>query len=586
MDLEENYLRVSCVSDDVARITQRSAIISFSGDVQVFAHGHELPKSHQVYKNKIEEMSDPEKFARETLSFISVFRLMEICVGVSEERHQKWWKSSLHSCHIDNNEFHEARYKKTLRSNECGYLVTQPRKFCSECYKVHKRFSKRKPAATWSSERRTPNKFKPSKCLTSAEKDARDKRKAKDIRNLQRKVARLRQQVDALINKNGINIDKSLDEPLGNTLERHLGQLKSRESEDPKDKFFHIFLEQQLEARNAKGNHGIKWHPLMIRFALQLKHCSQSSLNSARNFIRLPSDRLLWDYTHIYEVKAGVNEEFINEVAEEVKCMPHDYQSYHVLLYDEVAVSQNLVQRKATGEIVGYQKLNEVQTELLELKRKLEAEAQNVKETPVSTPPIATKILTFMVRGTASRVQSCVASYPVGTLSKEDLHQYVWEVTGCLEASGIRIVAFVCDGSAVNRAFFQMQSPRTKTESGLVLDIHNPWDPERPIFFIPDPPHALKTARNCLENSGRKKSRNMMKNGESITWKPIIRLFKWKSEQTIKKLPRLTAASVYLNSYSRMSVPLCTRVMSNSLSVQFDLLKWPGTKELSVFKEF
>lgn len=587
VDLEEGCVSVSCLSDDMARITQRSAIISFSGGIRVFAHGHELNESHIVYQNTVEKLVEPEKFVREVFAFVSNFRLLEICAGVYQEQHEKWWKSCLDTCYIDNNEFHEKRYKKTLRSNKCEYLIKQPKKFCSECYKVNSKLAKRKPAAAWSSERRTPHKFKPSKSCTSAEKDARDKRKSKDIRNLQRQITRLRQQVDALILRDGVTVDRKLDKPLGDTLERHLEELNKNPSDDPKDRFFQVFMEQQLEARNAKGNKGIRWHPLMVRFALQLKLHSQSSLNAVRNFIRLPSDRLLWDYTHMYDIRPGVHEDFVNEIAEEVASMPHKYQKYHVLLFDECAVSEHLVQRKATGEIVGYQKLGEVQTELLELKRKLEAEAWGHKNMPLKTPPIAKKILSFMVRGTASRVQSIVASYPIETCSKEDLHQYVWEVVESLEVSGICVVAFVCDGGTVNRAFFQMQTPRTQTKEGLILDICNPWDLDRPIFFIADPPHALKTARNCLENSGRKKSRCMVKNGERITWKPIIRLFKWKSDQTVKKLPKLTAACVYLNSFSRMSVPLCTRVMSNSVASQLEQFRnWPETRELSIFKNF
>ena len=298
-----------------------------------------------------------------------------------------------------------------------------------------------------------------------------------------------------------------------------------------------------MAARNAKGNHGIKWHPLMIRLALQLKLCAQSSLNAARNFIQLPCDRLLWDYTHIYEATPGVHKEFVNEIAQRVIDSKYDYQKFHVLSFDEMTIKENLVQKKGSGKIIGYVKLNEVQTELEELKEKLFAEANSIRCKPV-TPLIAKKMLTYMVRGTSRGTQHCVASFPVHSLTKEDLHQYTWDVTACLETSGVKNVAFVADGSAVNRSFSQMHPSEQKTKSGLVYKTPNPFDTVRNIYFIPDPPHALKKAQNCLENSGRKKSRNLMKNGESLTWKPIIRLFKWKSEQTIKKLPRLTAACV------------------------------------------
>lgn len=81
----------------------------------------------------------------------------------------------------------------------------------------------------------------------------------------------------------------------------------------------------------------------------------------------------------------------------------------------------------------------------------------------------------------------------------------------------------------------------------------NIYAPHRKIFFFSDLPHLVKTARNCLYNSGKKNCRNMKINGEFLTWQPIIRLFNEKKEQTIKKLHKLTAACVFFfNSYTRM----------------------------------
>lgn len=576
----DHGLHIMLQSKDSARVVQRSIFAYYpSGTVKVFAHGHELPTRSQTITSASVSKS---AFVQEVIAVVKEIRLLEVCVGAHDLHFEKWWKTCLETCAIDNNSFHEERYRKTLRSNDCQYLVNQPKKFCSACQKVVSRFKKRKAPATPSSRKKTPNKFIAYKHLNSAEKEARQKRKSKDVKNLKRKFNRLK--IDGIIREQGVAVKSGMDNTLGKTLEAGLRELQSKDSQDPKDRFLQVFIEQQLAARNAKGNHGITWHPLMIRFALQLKFCAQSSVNASRNFIRLPSDRLLWDYTHIYDVKPGVQEEFINEIAEKVHAMKYKYQNYHVLAFDEVTCKEGLVQRKGTGEIIGYAKLNEVQTELADLRKKLEAEAENIPLITTSPPPIARKMLSFMLRGTSSNIQTCVASYPVNSLSKEDLYQYVWEVTGSLEFAGVRVVAFVADGSAVNRSFFQMHPSEEKSYSGLVYKTPNPYDPNRNIFFIPDPPHALKTTRNCLENSGRKKSRRMQKNGEVLTWKPIIRLFKWKSEQTIKKLPKLTAASVYLNSYSRMSVPYACKVLSHSVSSQLAELGWPETRELCIFK--
>lgn len=578
-------LHLSLHSKDPSRVVQRSLVVSMSGQVTAFAHGHQLSRQEQIPPY---DPCNPQEFAVSALKCLQAFRELEICIGASKEGGKVWWKRNLDSCHIDNNLFHESRYATTLRSNNCHYLIGQRMKMCSNCYRVNRQLTRRKKPTDQSATKKTPDKSKPFKHLSSAEKDARSRRQAKHIRNLNKKIARLKLQINNLISSEGTSIDKKLDDSLGQALERELDSMKKKNSNDEKDRFLQVFLEQQIAARDAKGNQGIIWHPLMIRFALQLKHCSQSSLTASRNFIRLPSDRLLWDYTHIYDVEPGIKEEFISETAEKVKNMKYPYQSYHVLLFDEMNIKENIVQRKKTGQIVGYCKLSEVQTELAELRAKLEAEAEGGRGVVPPTPAIAKKILSYMVRGTSNDIQTCVASYPVNSLTREDLHQYTWDVTEALETAGIKIVAFVADGSPANRSFFEMHPPAEngKTSTGLVFKTTNPFDISRCIFFIPDPPHALKTARNCLHSSGRKKSRHMFKNGQRMTWAAIIRLYKWKSEQTIKKLPRLTAACVYLNSYSRMSVPFACRVCSHSVSTQLQLLGWPDTSELSIFATY
>ena len=119
---------------------------------------------------------------------------------------------------------------------------------------------------------------------------------------------------------------------------------------------------------------------------------------------------------------------------------------------------------------------------------------------------MAKKMLTFIIRGTASDVLSCVSSYPVAELKKEHLHEYTWQVIGNLECGGIIVMAIVCDDTTVNRGFINRQQPATETESGIVFDTRNSFDVNRLIFFITDVSHALKTTRNCLENSRKTKS--------------------------------------------------------------------------------
>ena len=279
----------------------------------------------------------------------------------------------------------------------------------------------------------------------------------------------------------------------------------------------------------------------------------------------------------------GVHTEIIEDVAKTVDGLEHEYQRNHVLVFDEVAVCKGLVQKKSTGEVIGYSNLDKVQEEMVTLEKHVKDLAEEVTPNPPKAPPLVKSMLSYMVKGTASHVQSVVASFGVSKLTKQDLHEHTWNVVECLEMSGIRVIVIVCDGSPINRGFISMQPAHSK-DSKVVYDTVNPFAPERLIFFMSDPPHLLKTIRNCLYNSGWKACRKMQKNGQQLCWSTIIALFKLKSEQTIKKLFKLTAACVFLNSYSFMKVAYAAIVISNSVALVLSDLKWPGTSELSIFE--
>ncbi len=84
----------------------------------------------------------------------------------------------------------------------------------------------------------------------------------------------------------------------------------------------------------------------------------------------------------------------------------------------------------------------------------------------------------------------------------------MWEAIRQIEGLGLRVISIVGDGASPNRKFFRMHSSNQSTE--LVYKTLNVYAPEkRWIYFISDPPHLMKTTRNCLENSGVHGTRHM-----------------------------------------------------------------------------
>lgn len=90
----------------------------------------------------------------------------------------------------------------------------------------------------------------------------------------------------------------------------------------PSDSFQHVFWQQQVEAASQANSRSIRWHSLMVRWCLYLRHKSVYHYNhlliiffprsgSAYEMLResrritLPSQRTLGNYTYFVESSFG-----------------------------------------------------------------------------------------------------------------------------------------------------------------------------------------------------------------------------------------------------------------------------------------
>ncbi len=112
--------------------------------------------------------------------------------------------------------------------------------------------------------------------------------------------------------------------------------------------------------------------------------------------------------------------------------------------------------------------------------------------------PLANSMLVLMVRGLFSRMMFPYAQFPCAKLRGFELFDVFWEAVERLERCGFNVLACTCDGLSVNRRFFKLHG------SGDVHKVVNPYSPEkRPLFFISDPPHLIKTVRNSWSSNKR-----------------------------------------------------------------------------------
>lgn len=87
-----------------------------------------------------------------------------------------------------------------------------------------------------------------------------------------------------------------------------------------------------------------------------------------------------------------------------------------------------------------------------------------------------------------------------------EMFPLVWSVVEALELYDIPTVSLTNDGAKPNRRFFHLcQAEKT----AVPYKTDNPYK-KTDLFFFCDPPHLLKTARNCFSNSfAHSKSRKM-----------------------------------------------------------------------------
>ncbi len=111
--------------------------------------------------------------------------------------------------------------------------------------------------------------------------------------------------------------------------------------------------------------------------------------------------------------------------------------------------------------------------------------------------PLANSMLVLMVRGLFSRLQFPYAQFPCTSISGDQFYDIIWEAVCHLERCGFKVLACTCDGLSSNRRFMKLHHMKGYVSHKVL----NPYSADgRFLFFISDPPHLIKTVRNCWAN--------------------------------------------------------------------------------------
>ena len=332
----------------------------------------------------------------------------------------------------------------TIRHVKCELLCTTSSERCAGCtsYRNTLRATSSKHA------KKTASHSYPSSSANYrflSKDELKDRLRATHTlqRNTHKKLERLRAKIVESVEKSGVDVDEETHDDLLNIVEKYTeeGLIKH-----PQDSFKQIFWQQQLQCARLSNSRQRRWHPLMIKWALYLRHLSSKAYETVRKsgVIALPSQRTLRDYTHFVQSKLGFSDEVDDQLMEAAKVTSlEEYKKCVIIIIDEMHIKEDLVFDKHTGKLIGFVNLGKVNDLLLQFERSLES-SQN------SSFPIANTMLVFYVRGLFSDLEFPYTQFACKSLSGDLLYNPFWEAVYRLERMGLKVTAATGDGASPN----------------------------------------------------------------------------------------------------------------------------------------
>ena len=145
--------------------------------------------------------------------------------------------------------------------------------------------------------------------------------------------------------------------------------------------------------------------------------------------------------------------------------------------------------------MVGFTNLGDINSHLLAYEHLMRGD-----ETAMA--PLANSMLVLLVRGLFNHLEFPYTQFPCTALCGDQMYDLLWEAVGRLELCGFKVLALTCDGLAANRRFFRLHDPDSKS---ILYKVANPYAADgRHLYFLADPPHLIKTVRNCWASKTRK----------------------------------------------------------------------------------
>ena len=316
--------KIYCQSESTQPLITRSIVIGADCSWKVFVHSLEVDTCPALstippYLNNVS-----------TAELVNLVDKLNVCAGhpeakfidfVSKRKGKLLNRSGDVAASIDEYApvcLNGEMFQKTIRTSQCELIVHGQK--CRSCTNYRRtlrvlcdRWLKRDSEEVSSSSSHTNNRY-----MNTPEKVAKMEKMRCNIKIAASEIRRLRKKVRSLIDKSD-PIDDEFHQDLRSIVTENTDKIHQT---FPEGTFRRVFWDQQLANASKKNSRQYRWHPLMIKWALNIKLMSSAAYHAIRSsgFITLPSERTLRDYTNYIKSVPGYQQEVLELMKKESKC--------------------------------------------------------------------------------------------------------------------------------------------------------------------------------------------------------------------------------------------------------------------------
>lgn len=353
------------------------------------------------------------------------------------------------------------------------------------------------------------------------------------------------------------------------------------------------FSKQGKLTKNKQKPHpkGMRYNPLVIKWScMTASKCHRKGYEVVRSILPIPSWETVKQYRQAASTTSPISQENLIHMVQEMT--RRGCKGIGGIHWDEMAIKEGIVLCKRTGELVGFEDFNisaELNTRPENLNDNEEydsssestdsqlssasdeeydssSELSSVKETPSSKK--AKLVCQFFFSSLEGDFSWPVASFPLHKINHKILSTLVWQV--CEAVGGLKlqngkkieVLYGVSDGSTYSHAFFG----RSGAQNWVT---YNPFNDDKPIWWLSDYPHMIKKLRNFLVNPDGL----LQVQGQKVTVNHLIPVVQ-------RRMTKVNWKHIKLTPRTKMSVKRAVTVCS--LDVALDILKGPIPPEDTV----